>query len=96
MARKKSGLSRQGRPAARKGRVIPDSEIDFSDIPELTDEQLRGMRRVGRPRLGPKAKTLISLRIDPELLRSLHEKAEKKGIGYQSLIHQILKKAVGI
>jgi uncharacterized protein (DUF4415 family) len=95
MGKKKSDSSLRDQRAAKKERVIKDSEIDFSDIPELTDEQLRNARRVGRPRLGPNAKRLISIRIDPELLRSLHEKAEKKGIGYQSLIHQILKKAVG-
>ena len=38
---------------------MPDSKIDYSDIPELTDQQLKQARRVGRPRTG-KAKRLIA------------------------------------
>jgi hypothetical protein len=31
---------------------MPDSLIDFSDIPESTDQELRRARRVGRPKSG--------------------------------------------
>lgn len=95
MGRKNSGSSQRGQLAAKRGRITKDADIDFSDIPELTDEQLKKARRLGRPRLGDKAKRLISIRLDPELLLSLQEQAEKKGIGYQNLIHQILQKATG-
>lgn len=30
-------------------------KVDFSDIPELSDEQLSSMRRVGRPTVGRRA-----------------------------------------
>lgn len=73
---------------------LADSEIDFSDIPALTPEQLKKMKRVGRPLLGPGPRKAIHIRLDPEVLEKLKIKAKKKGIPYQSLINEILKKAV--
>ncbi len=66
--------------------------IDFSDIPESTDAELRGARRVGRPRTG-KAKQLIALRISPQLLTQLRRLAAKQDKPYQTLIHDLLEKA---
>lgn len=71
---------------------IPDSQIDFSDIPELSDEQLRRMRRVGRPTTGL-AKQLIAIRVSPRLLATLRKMAAKQGKPYQTLIHELLEKA---
>ena len=71
---------------------MPDSQIDFSDIPELTDEQLRRARRVGRPRSGH-AKQLIAIRIDPRLLKQLRRLASKQSKPYQTLIHELLERA---
>lgn len=72
----------------------PNSKIDFSDIPELTDEQLKRARRVGRPTQGNTAKQLIAIRLDPELINALREKASERQIGYQSLIQELLAKAL--
>ncbi len=72
---------------------MPDREIDYSDIPPSTDEELRRARRVGRPRSGKPWKQLIAIRIDPALLRRLRKIAEKKRKPYQTLIHEILEKA---
>ena len=47
--KKPSVSSVRGKQVVRSGRQIPDSVIDFSDIPELSDEQLKRMRRIGRP-----------------------------------------------
>lgn len=71
MARKNLGSSRRAPQAAKKGRITKDADIDFSDLPELSDEQLKSSRRLGRPRLGDRAKRLISIRLDPELLLKL-------------------------
>jgi predicted DNA binding CopG/RHH family protein len=71
---------------------MPDSQIDFSDIPELTDEQLKRMRRVGRPSSGM-AKQLIAIRLSPRLLATLRKMAAKQGKPYQTLIHELLEKA---
>ncbi len=71
---------------------MPDSQIDFSDIPEATNEQLRRMRRVGRPASGV-AKQLIAIRISPTLLYQLRKMAAKRRKPYQTLIHELLEKA---
>ena len=69
-------------------------KIDFSDIPELSDEQLDRMRRVGRPTIGRAPRAPISLRVDPDVLARLKARAVKRGIPYQSLINDILARAV--
>ncbi len=49
---------------------MPDSKLDFSDIPESASAELRHARRVGRP-ASRNAKQLIAIRIAPQLLRQL-------------------------
>jgi predicted DNA binding CopG/RHH family protein len=71
---------------------MPDSKIDLSDIPELTDEQLRRARRVGRPVTGY-AKHLIAIRISPALLAKIRRLAAKQSKPYQTLIHEMLERA---
>jgi predicted DNA binding CopG/RHH family protein len=70
---------------------MPDRKIDYSNIPELTDEQLRSARRVGRPPTG-NAKQLIALRVAPHLLAKLKRMAKKRGVPYQTLMHQLLER----
>jgi uncharacterized protein (DUF4415 family) len=77
MKRKQSGSSVLGRRAVRNIKHIPDSQIDFSDIPESTDEELRRARRVGRPASGM-AKQLIAIRLSPKLLSQLRKMAASK------------------
>lgn len=74
-------------------RHIPDSRIDFSDIPESTDAELRRAKRVGRPRSG-NAKQLVAIRISPKLLAALRKIATRQSKPYQTLIHEILENAV--
>jgi len=69
--------------------------IDFSDIPEASSEQLRAMRRVGRPPLGAEARRLIAIRIDPKVLDAVRREAKRRGLGYQSLINDVLAKHIG-
>ncbi|MDO8354956.1 MAG: hypothetical protein Q7U76_01010 [Nitrospirota bacterium] len=52
MTKKKSESSARGKRAGASVKPMPDSQIDFSDIPESTEEELRGARRVGRPSNG--------------------------------------------
>ena len=80
------------KPTPRSVRPIPDSRIDFSDIPEATDEELKRMHRVGRPKSGM-AKQLIAIRLSPRLLAALRKMAAKQGKPYQTLIHELLEKA---
>ncbi len=67
--------------------------IDF-DIPEASPAQLRAMRRVGRPPLGVEARRLIAIRIDPQVLDAVRREAKRRGLGYQSLINDLLAKHV--
>lgn len=69
-----------------------DSQIDFSDIPESTDAELKRARRVGRPRTG-QAKQLIAIRIAPRLLAQIRRRAARQSKPYQTLIHELLEKA---
>jgi uncharacterized protein (DUF4415 family) len=78
----------------RKRHQPKDEEIDFSDIPELTPTQLKKARRVGRPLIGSAPRKDIHIRLDPDVLDKLKAKAKKKGVKYQSLINEILKKAI--
>jgi hypothetical protein len=61
----RSGSSARGQRAGKKGpRTRAPRRIDFSDRPEASDDQLRAMRRVGRPPLGDRARQLIAIRLD--------------------------------
>ena len=82
----------RGKQAVKSGKHIPDSANDFSDIPELSDEQLKRMRRIGRPATGM-AKELIAIRLSPCLLAALQQMAAKRRKPYQTLIHELLEKA---
>jgi len=82
------------RQVARKGKDIKSRRIDFSDIPELSDEQLARMRRVGRPPLGEQPRKLIAIRLDPQVLKWVKTAAARKGLPYQSFINDILTKAM--
>lgn len=63
----------------------PDSEIDTSDIPEMTDEQWKNARRghFYRP-----IKRQITARVDADVLNWL----KSQGKGYQSRINAILRR----
>ena len=87
---KRSASSARGRRVVKRERRTRAEKIDFSDVPELTDEQMARARRVGRPPLGRSARELIAIRLDPDVLRALRVEATRAGIGYQKLIHQLL------
>ena len=88
--KKAYGLSARAARAGKKEKNMKSKKIDFSDIPELSDEQLSRMRRVGRPTVGDEPRKLIAIRLDARVLSWLRETAEKKGKPYQSLVNEIL------
>lgn len=97
---KRSGSSARGKPARKNVSYMPDSEIDFSDIPEATPEELRvGLedrrrRLAGRPASGKPWRQMISIRLDPQLLISIRAAAEKADQPYQRWIHEALERAL--
>jgi uncharacterized protein (DUF4415 family) len=92
MRKKPFESSARDKQAAKSAKPIPDSKIDFSDIPESTDAELKRARRVGRPK-STHAKQLIAIRVDPRLLARLRRLARSKQKPYQTLIHELLEKA---
>ena len=92
MASKQSVSSARGRQAIKSERHTPDNRINFSDIPESTDAELKRARRVGRPPTGH-AKQLIAIRISPRLLADIRRRAAQRSMPYQTLIHEMLEKA---
>ena len=95
MRLKRSGSSVRDRQAVKSARHIPDRRIDFSEIPESTDAELKRARRVGRPK-SAHAKQLIAIRLDPRLLARLRRLARSKEKPYQTLIHELLERAARI
>ena len=62
----------------------PDSEIDFSDIPELTDADFKN---AVRGRFYRPVKQAVSLRLDADVIEWL----KKDGDGYQTRANQMLR-----
>jgi predicted DNA binding CopG/RHH family protein len=45
--------------------------------------------------LGAATRQLIAIRIDPDVLGAVRQEAKRRGLGYQSLINELLAKHVG-
>lgn len=95
MAKRSASSARGGRAAKNERRTAAGSKIDFSDIPEMSSEQLRAMRRVGRPPIGKHSRQLIAIRLDPEVLGHFRAEAKRLKVGYQTLIHRVLADHAG-
>ena len=91
---KRSESSVHGVRVGRKDRRTLTRKIDFSDIPEASTEQLRAMRRVGRPPIGKQARQLIAIRLDPRVIDEFRKEAKRRNLGYQPLINEVLAKHV--
>ena len=90
---KRSGSSARGGRAAANVRRTP-RRIDYSDIPESSSDQLKAMRRVGRPPLGDEPRKLIAIRVDPRVLEQFRREARRRHVGYQTLINEVLAEHV--
>jgi len=65
----------------------PDSEIDFSDIPEITADFFKGA--IKNPYYRP-LKEQVTVRLDSDILAWL----KKKGAGYQTRMNALLRTAM--
>ena len=86
---KRSGSSARAGRAPASGRRTRQ-QIDFSDIPDSSGEQLKAMRRVGRPPLGDEPRQLIAIRVDAGVLEQFRKEARRRRVGYQTLINEVL------
>lgn len=93
MKKSRESSARGSRAGGNDGGTRP-RRIDFSDIPELTTAELARMKRVGRPPLGEAPRKAVSIRLDQGVLAWLKESAARKGRPYQSLINEILARAM--
>ena len=94
MSKRSASSVRGERAGKRERRTAAARKIDFSDIPEASDEQLGLMRRVGRPPLGERARQLIAIRLDPDVLTRLRKEARRRNVGYQTLVNRVLAEYV--
>ena len=90
--KKPRASSVRGVRVEKSARDMKRRKIDFSEIPELSEEQLARMRRVGRPPRGDRPKKLISIRLDQKVLAWVKAIASEKDQPYQALINHILEK----
>ena len=88
MAKRSVSSARGGRAAANAPRMR--RRIDYSDLPEASRDQLKRMRRVGRPPLGSEPRQLIAIRVDPGVLDQVRREARRRGVGYQTLVNEVL------
>ncbi len=78
-------ITDEGREELRALAARPDSEIDTSDIPELTPEQ---WKNAVRGKFYRPVKRQITARVDADVLEWL----KAQGKGYQSRINAILRR----
>jgi uncharacterized protein (DUF4415 family) len=76
-------LGKRQRQALDRLASRPKSEIDYSDIPPLSEEQLASAFR-------PKSKQLVAVRLDRDVLSWL----KQYGSGYSTRINAILRAAM--
>ena len=48
------------------------------------------MRRVGRPPIGERARQLIAIRVDPDVLKRVAKGSHRRNVGYQTLLNRVL------
>ena len=97
MAKKHLESSLHGKQILKNERFIRDEDIDYSDLPELTDEELKKfkpIKQMGRPFKNLLARKAIAIRLDQFTLAKIKKLAEKNGKGYQTLINEILTEFV--
>jgi uncharacterized protein (DUF4415 family) len=72
-------LTRKQKAQLERLKKMPDSEIDYSDIPPLTDAELAQFRRA--------PKVLVAARLD----RDVYDWLKQYGEGYSTRINSILR-----
>ncbi len=88
MAKRYVSSARGARAAANARRIR--RKIAYSDRPEASPNQLKAMRRVGRPPIGTEPRQLIAIRVDPGVLDRVRKEARRRGVGYQTLVNEVL------
>ena len=77
-------LTRKQKAQLRRLAKMPDSEIDYSDMPPLTDEQLPQFRR--------SPKVLVAARIDREVYDWLRQYGEGCSIRINAILRAVMSR----
>jgi uncharacterized protein (DUF4415 family) len=90
---KKSSFSKHSETDLEYLHSAKDEDIDLSDIPEITEEQLDNAvaRIAGKP--VPEGKIRVNMYLDADIVAFFKTKAG--GRGYQTLINETLRKSIG-
>jgi len=72
--------------------TMQDKDIDLSDIPEITDDQMKRARLRVNGRPVPRGKVRVNILLDANVIEYFKMKAG--GRGYQTLINEALKKSI--
>jgi uncharacterized protein (DUF4415 family) len=90
---KKSSFSKHSETDKTFLHNATDKDINLSDIPEISEEQLsRAVMRVGGKPL-PKGKVRVNIYLDADIVAFFKTKAG--GRGYQTLINETLRSSIG-
>lgn len=72
--------------------TLPDKDIDLSDVPEITKEQIAGAQlRIGG-KIITKGKVRVNMLLDANIVA--YFKAQAGGRGYQTVINETLKESI--
>jgi uncharacterized protein (DUF4415 family) len=89
---KKQSFSKHSETDKKFLKNAKDEDIDLSDIPEITEEQVaRSVMRMGGEPVS-KEKVRVSMYLDADLVAFF--KAKAGGRGYQTLINETLRDSV--
>jgi uncharacterized protein (DUF4415 family) len=83
--KKAYGLSKKLAKELADVAALPDDQIDFSDIPEITDWSNAVVGKFYRP-----VKKALTLRIDADVLAWL----KSQGAGYQTRVNRLLRQVM--
>jgi uncharacterized protein (DUF4415 family) len=89
---KKSSFSKHSETDKEFLHTAKDEDIDLSDIPEISEEQIaRAVMRMGGKAI-PKEKVRVNMYLDADLVAFF--KAKAGGRGYQTLINETLRESI--
>ncbi|MFM7044828.1 MAG: ribbon-helix-helix domain-containing protein [Ilumatobacteraceae bacterium] len=85
-------MTTQPEHTAPSGRRLSDEEINrLADDVASTDYDVEQIRRRGRPSIGTGPAQLVPVRLDPELLQSLRDRAQRDHATNSEVIRAALR-----
>ena len=89
---RKKSTSKVSRTDFRRVRTMKDQDIDLSEVPEITSEQLAGAQVRFDLEDVPEGKTRVTIYLDNTVVRFFKMRAGTRG--YQTLINETLARSI--